>query len=229
MPNPVQYLKHPIFRPSGALPNGFLEARDFNKEAQAGEVQVKGQCPFSKLHILNPSPLTCHDTTPLPLPRLLTALNPPPQILIDGHGLAYQRFLRSLVTLCHGCWGEGGWWGARGAQQSTPHSSRQNLTMLQYKCSKSRKRMLARPNTHRRAAERTAEHHQLMVYLVRYPVYSSELPSAAKQREGVAHEYGWMAIVAVLQGLSCNTQMNAESPRKQQHFNIINVNTTQLM
>ena len=51
-----------------------------------------------------------------------------------------------------------------------------------------------------------------MMYLVRYPVHRNELPSAAKQREGVAHEYGGMATVAVLQGLPGNTQMNAESP-----------------
>ena len=72
--------------------------------------------------------------------------------------------------------------------------------------------------------QHTAAYQRLMVYLVQHPVYSSELPSAVKQREGVAYEDVLMATVAVLRGLSCKTQMYAESPQKQRHFNIINVN-----
>ena len=43
-----------------------------------------------------PTPLTYHDTTPLPPKNLLASLNPTPQILIYGDGLPYHGFLCSF-------------------------------------------------------------------------------------------------------------------------------------
>ena len=94
--NPITFLKDPTFRPVGVLPNGFPEARDLNKDAQAGKIPVKGQSRFSKIDVLCPAPLFYHDTTPLPPTSLLAALNPPPQILIYGDGIQYPGFLRSF-------------------------------------------------------------------------------------------------------------------------------------
>ena len=93
-PNPMNYLKDPIFRPIGALSNGFPEASDLNKDTRAGKLPVKGQSRFSKIDILCPTPLTYHHTTPLPPKNFLASLNPTPQILIYGDGLPYQGFLR---------------------------------------------------------------------------------------------------------------------------------------
>ena len=98
-PSPIRFLKDPIFWPIGALPNGFLEARDLNKDTQAGKLPVKGQSRFSKIDILCPTPLTYHDTTPLPPKHLFASLNPTPQILICGDGLPYHGFLRSFSLL----------------------------------------------------------------------------------------------------------------------------------
>ena len=95
-PNPITYLRDPIFRPIGALPNGFPKALDLNKDTQAGKLPVKGQSRFSKIDVLCPKPLTYHDTTPLPPKDLLASLNPTPQILIYGDGLPYHGFLRSF-------------------------------------------------------------------------------------------------------------------------------------
>ena len=75
--NPITFLKDPTFRPVGVVPNGFPEARDLNKDAQAGKIPVKGQSRFSKIDVLCPALLFYHDTTPLPPTSLLAALNPP--------------------------------------------------------------------------------------------------------------------------------------------------------
>ena len=95
-PNPITYLKESIFRPIGALPNGFPEARDLNKDTQAGKLPVKGQSRFSEIDILCSTPLTYHNTTPLPPKNLLALLNPTPQILIYGDSLPYHGFFCSF-------------------------------------------------------------------------------------------------------------------------------------
>ena len=48
-PNPITYLKDPIFRPIGALPNGFPEARDLNKDTQRANSPSKANQGFLKL------------------------------------------------------------------------------------------------------------------------------------------------------------------------------------
>ena len=84
------------FRPRGALPTGFPEPRDLNKDVQASKIPVKGQSRFSKVDVFSSSPLVYHDTTPLPPSDLLAHLRPTPQILIYGDGLPYPGFLRSF-------------------------------------------------------------------------------------------------------------------------------------
>ena len=59
------------FRPREALPTGFPEPRDLNKDVQASKIPVKGQSRFSKVDVLSSSPLVYHDTTPLPPSDLL--------------------------------------------------------------------------------------------------------------------------------------------------------------
>ena len=84
------------FRPRGALPTGFPEPRDLNKDVQASKIPVKGQSRFSKVDVLSSSPLVYYDTTPLPPIDLLAHLRPTPRILIYGDRLPYPGFLRSF-------------------------------------------------------------------------------------------------------------------------------------
>ena len=98
-PNPISpwaLIVNPSFKAHGVLPTGFPESRDLNKDVQTGKILVRGQSRFSKVEIFTTVPLVCHDTSPLPPPNLLASLNPAPQILIYGDGMAYPGFLRSF-------------------------------------------------------------------------------------------------------------------------------------
>ena len=80
------------FGPQGALPTGFPEPPDITKDVKRGKVPVKGQNRFSKVGVLSTTPTIYHDTSLLPPPDLLAALNPARQILLFGDGLPYNRF-----------------------------------------------------------------------------------------------------------------------------------------
>ena len=92
--NPMKALAQRSFRPQGALPTGFPEPRDITKDVRGGKVPVKGQNRFSKVDVLSTTPTVYHDTSPLPPPDLLAALNPAPQILLFGDGLPYNGVLK---------------------------------------------------------------------------------------------------------------------------------------
>ena len=72
----------------------FAEPRDITKDVQGGKVPVKGQNRFSKVEVLSTTPTVYYDTSPLPPPDLLAALNPAPQILLFGDSLPYNGFLK---------------------------------------------------------------------------------------------------------------------------------------
>ena len=94
--NPIEALAKRSFRPQGALPTGFPETRDITKDVQGGKVPVKGQNRFSKVDVLSTTPTVYRDTSPLPPPDLLAALNPALQILLFGDGLPYNGFLKGF-------------------------------------------------------------------------------------------------------------------------------------
>ena len=104
--NPIKALAQRTFRPQGALPTGFPEPRDITKDVQGGKIPVKGQNRFSKVDVLSTTPTIYHDTSPLPPPDLLAALNPAPQILLFGDGLPYNGFLKifSIADLANFEW-----------------------------------------------------------------------------------------------------------------------------
>ena len=97
-PNPKETLAQRSFRPQGALPTSFPETRDITKDVQGGKVPVKGQKVFSEVDVLSTTPTVYHDTSPLPPPDLLAALNPAPQILLFGDGLPYNGSLKRFST-----------------------------------------------------------------------------------------------------------------------------------
>ena len=94
--NPMEALAKSSFRPQGALPTGFPETRDITKDVQSGKVPVKGQNRFSKVDVLSTTPTVYRDTSPLPPPDLLAALNPAPQTLFFGDGLPYNGLLKGF-------------------------------------------------------------------------------------------------------------------------------------
>ena len=93
---PIKALAQRSFRPQGALPTSFPEPRDIAKNVQGGKVPIKGQKRFSKVDALSTTPTVYHDTSPLPTPNLLEAINPAPQLLLFGDGLPYNGFLKSF-------------------------------------------------------------------------------------------------------------------------------------
>ena len=99
--NPIKRAK--LFLPHGALPNGFPEARDLTADVNANKLAVRGQSRFSRMDLVSSDPPLYLDSTPLPPAGLLRSLTPPPQILLNGDGLPYPGFLRTLsIADIHG-------------------------------------------------------------------------------------------------------------------------------